>query len=173
MVIRFIALVMMCFMCFGCGTTVAQSVRPFVAEERRPEMQALPENPATEELPLGTPTDPPEDFVVPIEVGECDSIEETCPPLSGILISESRANRNALYRIRYRELRQTVEADRQVWMAQRALYEAQLSADREEIERLQPSWWERHDGEILAVIGVIAGAALTVALTFAVNEASE
>lgn len=171
MILRFIVLVLVC--CVGCGAAPVRIVRPLVAEDRRPELNTLPMDPASESLPASTPLDPPEDFVVPIEVGECDNFEASCPPISGILISEARANRNALYRIRYRELRRTVDADRQVWAAQRALYEAQIEADREEIERLQPTWWERHDGTVLTVVGVVVGAALTVALTFAVNEASE
>ena len=81
--------------------------------------------------------------------------------------------RDATYRIRYQELRRTSEANRQVWAAHRELYEAQVAADREEIARLQPSWWETHDGEIMAAVGVVVGAIVTVAITFAVNQASE
>ena len=133
--------------------------------------------------------EPGEQYVEPIEAGQCipaggiqmpDSEDEEdrfvagpCPERSGLMVSEARANRDALYRIRYREMRDTYTADRQVWSAHRELYEAQVAADREEIAQLQPTWWERHDGTILTAVGVVVGAAITVAITFAVNQASE
>ena len=173
---------------FGCGAATTPEVRPLVAENRRPEARELPVDARTEPLPEGTPTEPGENYVSAVEAGQCippdgivgvdedgepRHIEGPCPDQSGIVVSEARANRDAIYRIRYTELRRTYEADRQVWAAHRELYEAQVAADREEIERLQPTWWEQHDGEILAALGVIVGAAVTVAITFAVNEASE
>lgn len=174
---------------FGCGAATTPEVRPLVAENRRPEARELPPDARTEPLPEGTPTEPGEDFVSVIEEGQCigvggiqmpDSDDDEdrfipgpCPEQEGILVSEARANRDALYRIRYEELRRTVEADRRVWSAHRELYEAQVAADREEIERLQPSWWETHDLEIGVAAGLILGAAVTIAITYAVNEASE
>jgi len=157
----------------GCGAAQAPQVRPIVAEDRRPEARALPTDVREEPLPEGTPVTPGEDYVVPVTAGECAGATETCPAEDGIQVSEARANRDALYRIRYRELRDTYDADRMVWSAHRELYEAQVAADREEIARLQPSWWEQHDAEIMAAVGVVVGAALTVAITFAVNQASE
>lgn len=171
----------------GCGAAQRPEVRPLVAEDRRPEARELAQDARDEPLPEGTPTALPESYVVPVEAGECipedgrrvpPSDEEQiipgpCPEHAGILVSEARANRDAIYRIRYREMRDTYEADRRVWSAHRELYEAQVAADREEIARLQPTWWERHDGEILAAVGVIVGAVVTVAITFAVNQASE
>lgn len=152
-----------------------------VGEDRRPEARELPIDPRLEPLPEGTPTEPSENFVEPLEAGSCIEADTEiaagagypCPPQSGILVSEARASRDALYRIRYPEMRRTFEADRQVWAAQRELYEAQIAADRREIERLQPTWWEQHDGQVLTAVGVVVGAAITVAITFAVNQASE
>ena len=158
-----------------------------VAEDRRPEAREMAQDARDEPLPEGTPMNLPESYVMPVEAGECipedgrripPSDEEQvlpgpCPEESGLFVSEARANRDAIYRIRYREMRDTCRADRQVWSAHRELYEAQVAADRGEIARLQPTFWELHDGEILATVGVIVGAALTVAITFAVNQASE
>lgn len=158
---------------FGCGASQAPQVRPIVAEDRRPEARALPIDVREEPLPEGTPVTPGEDYVVPVTAGECEGATEPCPAEDGIQVSEARANRDALYRIRYRELRDTYDADRMVWSAHRELYEAQVAADREEIARLQPSWWELHDAEIMTAVGLVVGAALTVAITFAVNQASE
>lgn len=157
----------------GCAATQTPEVRPLVAEARRPEARELPVDPRDEPLPEGTPVTPGEDYVMPVTAGECAGATEPCPAEDGIQVSEARANRDALFRIRYREMRTTYEADRRVWSAHRELYEAQIAADRQEIEDLQPTWWERHDGTILTAVGVIVGAAITVAITFAVNQASE
>jgi len=180
-------IIVMALLVFGCGASQSPEVRPAVAEDRRPEMRELPVDAATEPLPEDTPRDLPENYVVAVERGECipedgipvnpeepaHTIPGPCPTESGLFVSEARANRDAIYRIRYPELRRTFEADRQAWSAQRELYEAQIAADREEIENLQPTWWERHDGTILTAVGVVVGAAITVAITFAVNQASE
>lgn len=158
---------------FGCGASQTPQVRPLVAEGRRPEAREQVQDVRDEPLPEGTPTTPGEDYVMPVTAGECEGVTETCPAESGLMVSEARANRDALYRIRYREMRDTYDADRMVWAAHRELYEAQVAADREEIARLQPTWWERHDGTVLTAVGVVVGAAITVAITFAVNQASE
>jgi len=171
----------------GCGGAQRPDLHPLVAEDRRPESRALPVDARSEPLPADTPLDLPEGYVMPVDRGECipeagfelpasdepQVVPGPCPEHSGIFVSESRANRDAIYRIRYTELRRTYESDRRVWAAHRDLYEAQVAADREEISRLQPSWWERHDGTILTAVGVVVGAAVTVAITFAVNQVSE
>jgi hypothetical protein len=178
--------IVLALLAMGCGAAQT-AVRPLVAEDRRPEARELPIDVRDELLPDGTPTEPGEDYVMPVTAGECipehgmtvpPSDEEQvipgpCPTQDGILVSEARANRDALYRVRYRELRDTAEADRRVWSAHRELYEAQIAADREEIANLQPTWWERHDGTVLTAVGVVVGAMITVAITFAVNQASE
>lgn len=173
----------------GCGAAQTPEVRPLVAEDRRPEAVALPTDVRDEPLPIEVPRVPGEEYVVPIERGGCipaagyqlsetepdaeNYIEGPCPLESGVMVSEARANRDALYRIRYRELRDTYEADRRVWSAHRELYEAQLALDQKNIARLQPSWWEKNDATISAVLGIFLGAATTIAITFAVHQSSE
>jgi hypothetical protein len=170
--------IILAFFVMGCGAAQTPEPRPLVGEDRRPEARELPVDVRDEPLPEGTPATPGEDYVMPIEEGQCLNDEGTavsegpCPDENGIMVSEARANRDALYRIRYREMRTTYESDRRVWSAHRELYEAQIQADREEIAELQPTWWERHDGTILTAVGVVVGAAITVAITFAVNQAS-
>jgi len=134
-----------------------------VAESRRPELREMPQSPRDEALPEGIPTNPGEAAVDPIEAGEAS-------PRSGILISEARAARDALFRVRYTELRRTYEADRQVWTAHRSLYEEQIRRDREALEEAQPDWWERHDGTVVGVVAFLAGAALTVGLAAAIDK---
>ena len=163
----------------GCAASGENSLRPLVAEDRRPESRDLPIDPQVESIPEGYDTTFGEDHIEPLEEGSCvaESGEAVsvgpCPSWSGIAISESRAARDVMYRSRYRELRRTYDADRQVWAAQRELYEAQIVRDREEIGNLQPTWWEQHDGTVLTALGVIVGAAITVAITFAVEEATD
>ena len=115
-------------------------------------------------MPEGIPTSPGEEAVDPIEEGEV-------APRSGILISEARAARDALFRVRYTELRRTYEADRQVWAAHRELYEEQIRRDREALEKAQPDWWDRNDGTVIGMVAFIAGAALTVGLAAAIDGA--
>lgn len=165
----------------GCGAAQIPEVRPLVAVDRRPEAWDLPVDPRLEPLPEGSSSTLGEDFVEPLEAGFCVEADGEvaagsgypCPAQSGLLISEARALRDAAYRIRYPELRRAFEADRQIWAAQRELYEAQIAADHREIERLQPTWWETHDGEVLTAVGVVVGAVVTVAVVFAVNQVSE
>lgn len=172
-------LTLLVFFAMGCGAAQTPELRPMVAEDRRPEARELAQTVRDEPLPEGVPVRPGEGYVVPVTAGECVGedgsplVTESYPAESGFMISEARANRDALYRLRYREMRLTYEADRQVWSAHRELYEAQIVADREEISNLQPTWWERHDGTVLTAVGVVVGAAITVAITFAVNQASE
>jgi hypothetical protein len=163
---------------FGCGTATSGQVRPMVAEDRRPEARTLPQDPRLEALPEGTPSDLPENFVEPVDEGSCISdrgavvASGPCPAYNGIAVSEARAARDAMFRIRYQELRQTYEADRQVWAAHRELYEAQIARGREEIARLQPTWWDRHGFAVGVASGFVIGAAVTIAITFAVGEAT-
>ena len=168
----------------GCGAAATPRPAsppegPVVAESRRPEVRPLPPDPSEESLPRGTPPRPPESYVEAMEAEQCVTREGVlvsdgpCPPESGLLISEARAVRDAMYRVRYPQLRQYYVSDRQVWVAQREMYESQIQLQREEIERLQPSWWEENDGTILAAAGVVVGVAVTVLVTFAVNQAGD
>jgi len=167
-------LVLIGVLMFGCGASTIRQ-QPLVAVDRRPEGRALPMDPFEEDLPEGIPTEPPEDWVEALEEGSCvpgpgnAGADAPCPSWSGVVVSEARAVRDGMVRTRYRELRQVYQSDRQVWSAQRELYESQLVRDREEILRLRPSWWERNDLEVGIALGVIAGAAMTIAIVYAVE----
>lgn len=171
---------------FGCGTVVSE-VRPVVAENRRPEARELPVDPDHESIPEGYDTTLGEDHVEPMEEGSCipahgitvpasdddQVIPGPCPTWGGIAISETRAARDAMYRIRYRELRRTFEADRRVWSAHRELYESQVAEDRREIEHLQPTWWDRHGLAVGVAGGFILGAATAILITYAIEQVTE
>jgi hypothetical protein len=151
----------------GCGgfapykPTVPDSAR------KRIEVRPLPPDPATEKLPEGFPKG---DWVIPYEAKECREKPEECPQISGILISESRAYFDAMYRVRYKELRKTFEADRSVMGVHRELYESRLELADREIQNLQPGWWDRHKFQIGVVGGIVLGVAASVAILAATDE---
>jgi len=136
---------------------------------KRVESRELPPDPAVEPIPDNIPKG---DWVAPIEKGECLDASGTpetgapspCPVESGIVISEERAYRAALYRIRYRELRKTYESDRMVWSAHRELYEERLKLAGQAIEDLQPSWFDNNKFPLGVVGGVVLGIATSVAI---------
>lgn len=156
----------------GCAT--AAPPRFLVNTDRQPEMRALPPDPGTETLPTGV--QPNADFVEPSEPGACLDAQgrpaldapRPCPNRAGILVGETRAARDGLFRLRYRELRVLYEADRQVWSSQRSLYEGQLRRADEHIQSLQPNWWQQNalglgigGGFLLGTLTVIGVLAVT------------
>jgi hypothetical protein len=156
----------------GCAT--AAQPRFLVTPDRQPEARTLPPDPATEPLPQGVPAT--SDFVEPSEPGSCLDAQgrpvmdapRPCPNRAGILVGETRAARDGLFRLRYRELRVLYDADRQVWQAQRALYEGQLQRADEHIQSLRPNWWQQNalglgigGGFLLGTVTVISVLAVT------------
>jgi hypothetical protein len=129
---------------------------PTVAESKRVELAPLPPDPAEEKLEGNVPRG---DWVEPQEANSCTA---GCPAKAGILVSEERAVRDGLYRVRYRELRLTYTADRQVWQAHRELYEKRLQLADQAIQKLQPSWWDRHKVALGVIGGFVLGSALTI-----------
>lgn len=79
-------------------------------------------------------------------------------------MSEARAARFGIFKIRYRELRINYTADRTTWSAQRELYEAKLQLADKAIQDLQPDWWARHKAELGVIGGFVVGAAVTLAV---------
>ena len=138
------------------------AVRPPTVEiDRRVEDEELPPNAFVEPLAENYPGD--ETDVLPYEPG-------AGPEWPGIVVSEARAARDGLIRIRYRELRTRYEADRTVWRAHRELYETQLRLAAEQLEGLAPSWWDRRKGTVGAALGVVVGVLGTVLVVWATGE---
>ena len=141
---------------------------------KRVESTPLPPDPAKEPLPEGFAKG---DWVEPLEAGGClDKKGETtaegfpCPARSGIAVSEERAYRDALYRTRYKELRTTCEADRQVFGVHRELYEERLKLADQALQDAVPGWWDRHKFQVGTVGGIILGAAATIAILAVTDE---
>lgn len=142
---------------------------------KRVEQRELPPDPAKEKLPSETPSG---DWVMPLERGECldergRAVSEAtvpCPAKSGVAVSEERAYRDGLFRIRYTELRKTFEADRQVWSAHRELYEERLKLADKAIHDLQPGWWDRNKLEVGLIGGTVIGIVTSVAILYVMDE---
>ncbi len=115
-------------------------------------------DPRGEALPEGVPVG---EWVEALEAGSCDHQPMPCPPRGGILVSEARAVRDGLFRVRYDELRVHYMADREVWGAQRELYEGALREADRTVHALRPSWWQQNalglgfaGGLLVALVGV-------------------
>lgn len=140
------------FLAVSLGCAARQSSAPAytIAENRWVEREELPPDPATEELP----GDPPgrEDDIEAYEPRDPSN-----PSWAGIVISERRAARDGLYRIRYGELRAHYDADREIWKVHREAYETRLTLAAETIEDLQPTWWDEHKGVVIGISFFVIG----------------
>lgn len=81
--------------------------------------------------------------------------------VDGILISEGKARRAALYVTRYEEMRRLYEIDLNTWGREREIYEEHIVLAQDEAEewreRAKRSWWEKNAGPIGLVTGVLLG----------------
>lgn len=171
---RPLALVLVLAVASGCATTPVVP-QPLISASKVVETKPLPPDPSLEPLPNGTPAG---EWVEALESASCLDKEgkavsgapSPCPARPGILSSEARAARDALFRIRYPELRRMYEADRELWAAHRALYEERIATAQDELKKAQPNWWQQHGPALGMVGGFIVGAAMTVAITYALHH---
>jgi len=145
----------------ACATAPKPPPAPFIPEARRPEVRTLPPNPREETLQFSGP-----ELVKPLEKGQ--TVVEP-----GLWASEARVARDVLFRTRYDELRRVYEADRLVWSAHRDYYEERLHLAGEEIEKLQPTWWDRNKETVLFIAGTLVGFGVTLGITQAVYAGSK
>ncbi len=158
----------------GCATVpVAPTV--LLNPAKYVEARDLPPDPALEALPPETPKG---EWVEALEAGACadssgkalSGAPKPCPARSGLLVSEERLARDLLFRTRYTELRRVFEADRIIWSAHRELYEARIRQTEEALNKAQPNWFQQNALQIGVVGGFIIGAAMTIAITYAVEQ---
>lgn len=155
------------FLLASCASRA--QVVPTVPESalKRVEEQDLPPDPKQEKLPDGLPKG---DWIISMEKGSCvneDGVmvnDYPCPDKDGILSSEERAYRDGLFRIRYKELRENYQADKELWKVHRELYETRLQLAAQAIEDLQPSWWDRNKLQLGMVSGIVLGIASSAAI---------
>ena len=149
------ALAILLAVSFGCAGRQSPKPTYTIAEARWVEREELPPDPATEELPEDLPGG--EDDVAVYEPKKL----EVNPSWAGLVISERRAARDALFRLRYPELRANYEADRKVWEVHREAYETRLQLAEERILELQPTWWDEKKGVVLGAGGFVFGVIVT------------
>ena len=164
--------------CFTGCATIPSAPPPIVpvTPEARPETRTLPMDPAVAPMPDGIPKGEWTDVV---EVGACltaaglptPGAPKPCPMRSGILLSEEKASRDALYRIDYKELRLDLLSDEEVWRAERDLYEKQLVVAEQKLQAAQPSWYDNHKMEIGILLGSALGAGMAVGVVYAIHPA--
>lgn len=134
---------------------------PTIPAEHRVENDPVPPDPETETL---DPKMSSADWVEPLDSGSCHDaagrlLVKPCPTRSGIAMSESKAARFGLFKIRYRELREVLIADRKVFGAQREVYETRLQLADKAIRDLQPGWIDQHKAELGLIGGFVLGIA--------------
>lgn len=141
------------------GCTSVTPLPPTIPAEHRIENDPVPPDPETEAL---DPKISSADWVEPLEAGSCHDVAgrllvKPCPVRSGIAMSEAKAARFGLFKIRYRELREVLIADRKVFGVQRELYETRLQLADKTIQDLQPGWIDQHKAELGLIGGFVLG----------------
>lgn len=149
---------------FPACAEVRVPVAPLIPPARWIESTTvLPPDPAQEPIPADMPKG---DFLDPIS-------KDDPSPRDGYVLSEERAHRDALYRVRYKQIAAYYSADRSIWEAHRSLYEQMHERDVEELRKLAPTWWSQHQGTLCALGGMLLGSALTVGIVYAVSPATK
>ena len=154
----------------SCATV--KPVAPTIPDDpsKRVEQQPMPVDPAALPVPVGLPKG---DWTAMLEEGKCVTDENggPCPMLTGIVVSEEHAWRDAQFKLAYKEIRIFYEVDKKVWSAQRALYEGRLNDANTALEKAQPSWFQRHAWEIGIISGLVLGAGATVGVVYGLAPA--
>ena len=138
----------------------------------------LPDPLFSRELPE-RPAKVPLDKRLSVSVSEC--IVEGSNPLQktppGIMMSKEMAMRAARLKVAYDEIRGLYEIDLATMDREREVYERHLKAADDEIVewriKARRSWFEKNKGTVGLVLGVVTGAALTVGIAAAVDQATE
>jgi len=140
--------------------------------------RTLPEPIFTRELPA-PPKEVPLDKRLVVAVSECtvEGSEPVAKTPPGILMNQAMAMRAARLKVAYDELRGMYEVDLSIMDREREIYERHLKAADDEIvewrTKARRSWWERNKGTVGLVLGVMTGAALTIGIAAAIDEATE
>ena len=123
-----------------------------------PTVSTLSPSP-TFELPLGTED---EEWARPLERAECVSkdgaiMSVPCPLENGIVLSENKARRCALYTIRYLELVKLRRADLKDQLRYVDLATSQINEANKEIDRLRPNWITQNGVYAAIISGLVIG----------------
>lgn len=167
------AVILLLLLIAGCATT-APVVEPTVPAWKMVEAEPLPPDPATEKVPFQDG-----DWAVPMDEEECITKDgklvadapRPCPGKGGILLSEEKTARLKLFQLGYQQLRVNYVADRQVWAAQRVLYETRLKDAAEALHRAQPNWFQAHAFELGLFSGIVVGVGTVIGVLYGVAPA--
>ena len=160
------------FLLSGCATLAPVPLT--IPETKWVEAEPLPPDPATEKIAAKDG-----DWIVPMDEEQCigkdgkivSDAPKPCPGKGGLLASEERITRLKLYEMDSKALRLNYMADRRVWAAQRALYEARLKDAGEALQKAQPDWFERHSFQLGVLGGAIIGVVMAVGVVYGVVPA--
>jgi len=142
------------------------------------EGHLVPEPLFYSELPDVPEKPPPEQHLV-VAVSECtvegsDFPQKTEP---GILMSYETALHTSRLKVAYDEIRGLYGVDLRTMDREREVYERHLKAADDEIVewriKARRSWWERNKGLVGLAFGLVTGAALTIGVAAAIDEATE
>ena len=152
----------------SCGSTTTEEI----------VWRTLPDPLFLDELP-DPPAEVPPDKRMVLSVSEC-IVEGSDPPSKtapGILMSQEMAMRAARLKVSYDEMRGLYKVDLATMDRERGIYERHLKAADDEIiewrERSRRSWWEKNRGLVGLVGGVVVGAAMTIGIAAAIDQATE
>jgi len=134
-------------------------VMRYTGPELLPAVETQPLPDAPDKTPIPTELD----WVLALQAGET-------APKAGILFSPEKTARAKLWQVGYQQIRGMYEADRTYWSQIRAFYDVRLKQANLEIDRLQPSWWDTHKGELGFVSGMVIGAAACISIVYGVNQ---
>ena len=144
----------------ACGGKQAPRYRTTMPAVYVVEKKKLPASPAAEPIP------PDKDWVVVVMQGEK-------VPEDGILLSAEKAARAKKWQLSYEELRGLYEADRDVWVQTRLIYEERIDQANKEIQHLQPTWWDSNKGTIAFITGAVMGSALAIGIAYGLDTAAD
>lgn len=137
---------------FGCGQTQSTVVYKGITD---PAMRV-------EEQPL--PDRPDKDPLTEAQNQSYPLVKGSAAPIDGVVITPEKAARVLKLKAAYDEIRAGYTADKTVFAQNRLIYEERLQQANAEISRISPSWWDKHGAAMSALLGVIAGALVTVGL---------
>jgi len=147
----------------GCASIPQPAAAPHTLPEPVSETELPPS-------PDATPIPPEDNWAVPIDDVEVSPGDHR----SGILFSIEKAQRVALLRIAYDELRGLYDVDLRTWGREREIYERQLGLADQEVTtwrtRAQRSWWEENGDEFSLFLGLGLGIVLSVAVGAIIAE---
>lgn len=145
--------------CCSCATTQTGRVTEktyFIDRDRWVEEQELPDVPESTSVR-----------------GSFAISEGQESPHDAICLTEPLAVEYREFRIGYGYLHDLYLSDQTVWTAHREVYETKIQLLQDEVEDLQPTWWEKNDGHIMGAAGFILGTVATIAVAFAVEGSTK